>query len=73
MKPAAPVTRTFKVDCVEIPDVRFSSGAAARGHAPGQQSPQNPQLRISAIVDADFSVIADGVSVRSWTITEARE
>jgi len=30
-------------------------------------------VRISAIVDAGFGVIADGVSAGSWTITEARE
>jgi hypothetical protein len=36
-------------------------------------SPLMSMVRISAIVDACFGVVADGVSARSWTITEARE
>lgn len=31
------------------------------------------QVRISAIVDACFRLIVDGVSARSWTVTGARE
>ncbi|NUZ09084.1 hypothetical protein [Piscinibacter koreensis] len=35
--------------------------------------PPELDVRISAIVDVRFDVIADAVSARSWTITEARE